>query len=609
MKELIEQENFYFCTHYKENTPQETIIKIKSILSNLGIDTEETWYNINSKDLYSVRVTIKGLNIGQNGKGMTKELAEASALAELMERLQNNYLLPSYTKQQTQKLYGFEYYPDEKFLDITSYVEQEDPWLKNLRQDKKLLSIDHSSIEKWLIKIGCDDFIKYKRHDLLCLPYESIKEKRTYYLPYLKLLDLNGSNGMCAGNTKEEALIQGISEIFERKVQKMLLSGPKEIPNVPLSFFKPYRELYKILLKINKNRKYKLSIKDASTLVDYPVAVLIIQNREKGTYGIRLGAHPKFYIAVERCLTECMQGKSLNQFSQYSKIDFSNTNLSYQNFFNSYKMGKGSYPPEILLESSIPYTPSENPQGDNNTLCAWAIKKVLNQNLDILIHDVSYLGFPSFHIIIPSLSEMFPSHMTEMRFRIGNTYNYISERWHNNTFTSMQDAETLLSLLDITAPLIGQNTPSILLKHELSLKIFPFSSPILNNTFITIMCCARLNKWEEGLRRLTQLKENLNNITKELDLILTICILYFDAHLHNRNRNFLENILSSFTNISVVNSILKILDGHTKKIPFFPQIECNHINCINECELNSFCSYQKIEKIKLVLKQKMISFF
>ena len=68
---------------YKEVTPEKTVEKLKEILKNLGIEIEEKWSEKSSVDTYSLRLCIKGTDIGQNGKGMTKEFAMASRICRI----------------------------------------------------------------------------------------------------------------------------------------------------------------------------------------------------------------------------------------------------------------------------------------------------------------------------------------------------------------------------------------------------------------------------------------------------------------------------------------------------------------------------------------------
>ena len=76
---------------YKDDKPEQTVDKIKSILNNLGIETVEDFKRHKENEVASVRITIKGSNdTGTNGKGTTEEKALASGYAEFMERLQTN---------------------------------------------------------------------------------------------------------------------------------------------------------------------------------------------------------------------------------------------------------------------------------------------------------------------------------------------------------------------------------------------------------------------------------------------------------------------------------------------------------------------------------------
>ena len=77
---------------YKDAEPAETVKKLKKLLKELGIDVEEKWSKESSVGTFSLRICIKGTDIGQNGKGMTREFAMASGYAEFFERMQNGML-------------------------------------------------------------------------------------------------------------------------------------------------------------------------------------------------------------------------------------------------------------------------------------------------------------------------------------------------------------------------------------------------------------------------------------------------------------------------------------------------------------------------------------
>ena len=54
--------------HYKEITPAETVKRLKKILSDIHIETEEQWQKESSIGTWALRVVLKGTNIGTNGK-------------------------------------------------------------------------------------------------------------------------------------------------------------------------------------------------------------------------------------------------------------------------------------------------------------------------------------------------------------------------------------------------------------------------------------------------------------------------------------------------------------------------------------------------------------
>ena len=139
------------------------------------------------------------------------------------------------------------------------------------------------------------------------------------------------------------------------------------------------------------------------------MAALIILEKNTGKYGIKLGCHPDFGVAMERTFTEAAQGQDIYQYSGRSIIDFYNCGVEEEtNMYNTYKVGKGQFPYQVFgTDSDYPFTPVRDvSELDNATLMKQWCAEILEEGYDILIRDVSYLGFPSVHIIIPGLSEM-----------------------------------------------------------------------------------------------------------------------------------------------------------------------------------------------------------
>ena len=77
---------------YKDKSPITTIHIIKELLLKHNIDIDEKWYNEGSI-FPSLRIKIKGTNLGTNGKGTNEAYARASAYAELLERIYNEAII------------------------------------------------------------------------------------------------------------------------------------------------------------------------------------------------------------------------------------------------------------------------------------------------------------------------------------------------------------------------------------------------------------------------------------------------------------------------------------------------------------------------------------
>ena len=115
---------------YKEVEPEETVKRLKKILKEMEIQVEENWSEKSSVGTYSLRLCIKGTNMGQNGKGMTKEYAMASAYAEFFERLQNGLL--RFRVEEATKELPFINSPDEKHLTIEELIQNSNTMLENI---------------------------------------------------------------------------------------------------------------------------------------------------------------------------------------------------------------------------------------------------------------------------------------------------------------------------------------------------------------------------------------------------------------------------------------------------------------------------------------------
>ena len=117
------------------------------------------------------------------------------------------------------------------------------------------------------------------------------------------------SNGMSAGNTLVEAQVQCLSEIFERAVKREILEQEMTLPDVPQDVLAKYPNIVEGI-KALKAQGFPVLVKDASMGGQFPVMCVTLMNPRTGGVFSSFGAHPSFEVAIERSLTELLQGRS-----------------------------------------------------------------------------------------------------------------------------------------------------------------------------------------------------------------------------------------------------------------------------------------------------------
>lgn len=373
---------------YKAVTPETTINKIKGILSCAQIPVKDLIYG--DGDLFcSYRLVIAENNdytIGTNGKGMTPLYAQASAYAEMMERFQNRVVIyPNPANHSSE----FMYFPDEK--------------------KRRLNKEEANSITKrFTPRVLPDNGIEADSFDCIFLPFFHVNTQSVSELPYSLIRWVNGSNGMCAGNIPEEAMIQGFNEIFERySLQEMYLRKLTP-PNIPDDFFEN-TNILKNLKRMKSEYGMDYLIKDCSLGEGFPVIGLLVYNEDKSKYIIQLGADLSLQVALERCFTEIFQGHTAKTLDFENEINSCESLDLFNEFKRSLVYGRGRMPAEFFKDQpSYSFnTHSYIPAGNNFTedftnIIDW----LKNNGYDIYIRDNSFLGFPTYHICIPGLSDI-----------------------------------------------------------------------------------------------------------------------------------------------------------------------------------------------------------
>lgn len=557
---------------YKAVLPKYTVNRIRDILKKSGITVSEECVNDERNLFFSVHLRIDSgklryLDISTNGKGKSMEYALASAYGELMERLQSRVLF-SLRHSIPSGVSGLKYTfaPDERLLEG-----------QNFEESLKL----YTSLPEHVISF-------YKKKSEIGLPFADIFNKSLVFIPMRIVEHCCGSNGMCAGNTRHEAILQGICEIFERYALRLIyhqsLTPPLLHHNIKIS-----DSLLNKIRRLERDEDCKIDIVDCSCGIGLPVYGLRIIRYKTMEYQFHLGADMVAEVGVERVLTELFQNRShlpMHKFDVPYQLKLCNDLklIEKERVKYSYRLNKV---PLCVFSDKPSYVPMDldpnRGRSDEEDLKI-AFKLVKNIGKEIYIRDNSFMGFHAYTIYIPGMSELI---------------NVESTRWMEKSFEKSEK----IPVLAHSIPTASSET----LEDFISL-ISAFNEPDYldwftnddvwgkgSSKFVVGIISAALSKWDYAIRQLRSLKEDCSNkqLKKLYAFYLDYCTL---ASAGIDTKEYLATIYGDelYQELSHV-----IQDARWKNIFDFT----NCFNCIN-CKKIEYCALKdyihllrKLEKL------------
>ena len=223
---------------FKDDSPLNTVKRVKDILKSYGIETVEKWTESGVPNCYSLRVSVFGTAFGVNGKGVNEEFALASGYGELMERLQLGRIFSA--EQQKENSYE-SLHADDVTLPAKELLERNRKWYTiYTRLLKEQTGVELT--EEELLAQYCDQDGLVK-----VVPFYCVNSDTVEYLPSELLGAVYSTNGSAAGNTMEEAVVQAISEVVERNCSARLRTEEIAVPDVPEEVLRSCEISYKII--------------------------------------------------------------------------------------------------------------------------------------------------------------------------------------------------------------------------------------------------------------------------------------------------------------------------------------------------------------------------
>ena len=389
----------------KDAALEESIEKFQQKLTALGFNIEEaSWLNP-VPNVWSVHIRDKDCpQCFSNGKGASKKAALASALGEYFERLSTNYFWTDFYLGQDIANGDFVHYPNEKWFPI----EDEALLPQGILDDRLFEHFDPNQelTPELLVDLQSGNY----ERGIVALPYVRQSDQQTVYIPQSIISNLYVSNGMSAGNSQFEARVQGLSEVFERYVKNKIIAEAISLPLIPQEVMARYPSIQAAIDKLEQEG-FPILAYDASLGGKYPVICVILLNPTNGTCFASFGAHPKFQVALERTVTELLQGRSLKDLDVFSPPSFNNDDVAEHANLETHFIDSSGLISWDLFKDTPDYEFADwNFSGkDTHEEYANLMAIFRAEKKDVYIMDYNHLGVYACRIIVPGMSDIYPA--------------------------------------------------------------------------------------------------------------------------------------------------------------------------------------------------------
>jgi ribosomal protein S12 methylthiotransferase accessory factor len=395
------------CIAGKDLPLEQTIANMSGVLAGLGIKIEiASWRNL-VPNVWSLHIRdAHSPMCFTNGKGATKESALASALGEFIERANCNHFYNDQFWGEDIAGATFVHYPDER-------------WFKPGRKD----ALPAGILDEYCLKIYNPDGELRGSHlydtnsgnvqrGICSLPYVRQSDGAVVYFPTNLIDNLFLSNGMSAGNTLAEAQVQCLSEIFERAVKREILEGEIALPDVPHEVLAKYPGIVAGIEELEK-QGFPVLVKDASLGGEFPVMCVTLMNPRTGGVFASFGAHPSLEVALERSLTELLQGRSFEGLNDLPRPTFESNAVTEPNNFVEHFIDSSGVVSWRFFSAKADYEFVEwdfSGQGENSNseeaATLFGILEDMGKEVYMAVYD--QLGATACRILVPDYSEVYP---------------------------------------------------------------------------------------------------------------------------------------------------------------------------------------------------------
>ncbi|WP_025743943.1 TOMM precursor leader peptide-binding protein [Aquimarina pacifica] len=399
---------------YRTVTPEETLQKYQHHISDITgiVPYLKAYYPVEKVPIYNFgsgknlalqSSSMFWLNLhlrsANGGKGRTPIQAKTGALCEAIERYSLMYQGKTHTISASYNELEKAIDPNTCMLYSEQQYQKRDQINKESTKFYSLIPIpfDHTKKMDWspVYSLTKKEFV-YLPSCYCFAQYPAEDENKLYAYP--------DSNGCAAGNTIEEAILQGFLELVERDAAAIWWYNRLQYENIDLETANnPYIDQ---MVTYYSSIKRSLYVLDITTDINIPVFVAIshdLENNNKDKILYAFGAHIDAHIALERAVIELNQ---LLPVVTNKKDSYLTSDQVFVDWLDTATLEENPY--LLPLDGK-----SKNMQVDYPKQCAptvydsvqFCIDKTKKLGLETLVVDLTQpdVGLPVAKVIVPGL--------------------------------------------------------------------------------------------------------------------------------------------------------------------------------------------------------------